>query len=361
MKEGDNRFSVGGASLPRPELNPLTNPVLGRNLGRWAQVYFTAPPEQREQAVSQLLRELEAEPETVSAGERVLSAREADASPVFTALREARDSVAPAAQTPAIQTPVVQPDDIECVQCRHVNSADNRFCGFCGGALGEAAETEQPPPSPVAPPARIERDNELEWLRNKELASFQMDQGRGLGWVKYLLAVAAMAIAGLLYFQFRDRVSTSLQSSTTPASQPAVQTPEPARPEKALPEHKNDKHLIQAASLKKEQPRAIPPPTPPAEAAKPANATASGATDPDVRLAQTYLQQRNGPEAARLLWKAVGRNNTDAALTLSQMYARGDGVSRSCDQARILLVAAAKRGSAAAAQQLRQFDSAVCR
>lgn len=357
MKEGNNKFPVGGASLPRPELNPLTNPILGRNLGRWAQVYFTAPPEQREQAVSQLLQELEADPETVSAGERAVPANEADASPVFTALREARDSVAPAVQTPTVQTPVVQTDDIECVQCRHVNSVDNRFCGFCGGALGETAENDNQQTSSVAPAARIEPDHELEWLRNKELASFQMDQGRGFGWVKYLLAVAAIAIAGLLYFQFRDRVSTPAQSTATSAPQPAVQTPEPARPVKALPEHKNDKHLIQAASLKKEQPRA----TPSADAAKTANSAAAGANDPDVRLAQTYLQQRNGPEAARLLWRAVGRNNTDAALTLSQMYARGDGVSRSCDQARILLVAAAKRGSAAAAQQLRQFDSAVCR
>src|SRR3977135_1497480 len=41
------------------ELNPLQNPILGKNLGRWAQVYFTNPPEKREQAVVELLRELE--------------------------------------------------------------------------------------------------------------------------------------------------------------------------------------------------------------------------------------------------------------------------------------------------------------
>jgi len=46
-------------TLPSPELNPLTNPVLGRNMGRWAEVYFTSPPEKREQAVQELLRELE--------------------------------------------------------------------------------------------------------------------------------------------------------------------------------------------------------------------------------------------------------------------------------------------------------------
>src|SRR5438445_12166981 len=43
-------------SLPKSDLNPLINPVLGRNLGRWAQVYFTSPPEKREAASGELLR-----------------------------------------------------------------------------------------------------------------------------------------------------------------------------------------------------------------------------------------------------------------------------------------------------------------
>src|SRR5205085_7237968 len=46
-------------SLPGPELNPMLNPTLGKNLGRWAQVYFTSPPEKREEAVQELLKELE--------------------------------------------------------------------------------------------------------------------------------------------------------------------------------------------------------------------------------------------------------------------------------------------------------------
>src|SRR5580693_1285670 len=45
-------------SLPDPELNPLLNPVLAAHMGRWAEAYFTAPPEKREEAVSELLREL---------------------------------------------------------------------------------------------------------------------------------------------------------------------------------------------------------------------------------------------------------------------------------------------------------------
>src|SRR4029077_3681062 len=44
-----------------PELNPLINPVLGQHMGRWAEVYFTAAPENREEAVLALLRELTSE------------------------------------------------------------------------------------------------------------------------------------------------------------------------------------------------------------------------------------------------------------------------------------------------------------
>ncbi|MFZ3377772.1 MAG: hypothetical protein WA183_19670, partial [Chthoniobacterales bacterium] len=48
-----------GEGLPNPLLNPMINPLLGKNLGRWANVYYTTPVEKREQAVLDLLRELE--------------------------------------------------------------------------------------------------------------------------------------------------------------------------------------------------------------------------------------------------------------------------------------------------------------
>ena len=43
------------------ELNPLTNPILEQNLGRWAKVYFNNPPAKREQAVNNLLEEIKRE------------------------------------------------------------------------------------------------------------------------------------------------------------------------------------------------------------------------------------------------------------------------------------------------------------
>src|ERR1700733_10526539 len=48
-------------TLPKAELNPLTNPALERNLNRWAQAYFSNPPGKREQAISKLLQEIKNE------------------------------------------------------------------------------------------------------------------------------------------------------------------------------------------------------------------------------------------------------------------------------------------------------------
>jgi TPR repeat protein len=85
---------------------------------------------------------------------------------------------------------------------------------------------------------------------------------------------------------------------------------------------------------------------------------------PDLRLAQRYLGGstgvRDSSEAATLLWKAVRKQNTTAAVLLSDLYARGDGVPRNCDQARLLLMAAAKRGSAQASEHLRQLETHGC-
>jgi TPR repeat protein len=84
-----------------------------------------------------------------------------------------------------------------------------------------------------------------------------------------------------------------------------------------------------------------------------------------LRLAQRYLGgsmgTRDSYEGAKLLWKAVRQQDTTAAILLSDLYARGDGVPKSCDQARLLLVAAAKRGSPQAAAQLRALESRGCR
>jgi TPR repeat protein len=56
----------------------------------------------------------------------------------------------------------------------------------------------------------------------------------------------------------------------------------------------------------------------------------------------------------------VGKGNPAATLALSDLYLRGDGVPKSCDQARLLLDAAARKGARTAAERLRNLQAFGC-
>ncbi len=64
--------------------------------------------------------------------------------------------------------------------------------------------------------------------------------------------------------------------------------------------------------------------------------------------------------AVELLWSSVKKGNVPAEVTLGDLYRRGDGGEKSCDQARVLLVAASKKGSADARHQLEQIAEQGC-
>jgi hypothetical protein len=103
----------------------------------------------------------------------------------------------------------------------------------------------------------------------------------------------------------------------------------------------------------------------PATVGSQAPQTAGDTGEKDLAIAQGYLRSRGSTagsagSAVPFLWLAVGKGNVAAELTLAELYARGDGVVRSCDQARVLLYAAASKGSDEADQQLAQIDRARC-
>jgi len=56
-------------------------------------------------------------------------------------------------------------------------------------------------------------------------------------------------------------------------------------------------------------------------------------------------RQRDLSLAVQLLWTAVRKGNVPAEVTLADLFARGDGVAQSCEQARVLLQAAIQKGS----------------
>ncbi len=87
--------------------------------------------------------------------------------------------------------------------------------------------------------------------------------------------------------------------------------------------------------------------------------------DAEFAMAERYLREKSGPgssaAAANSLWAAVKKGNISAEIALADLYARGDGVTKNCDQARVLLRAAAEKGSSIASQQLARVVRSGCR
>jgi len=65
-------------------------------------------------------------------------------------------------------------------------------------------------------------------------------------------------------------------------------------------------------------------------------------------------------EATRL-WSAVASGDSAAEVDLAQLYMKGEGVPRNCEQAKVLLRAAAKNGNGEARQELKKLQTRGCR
>jgi len=100
--------------------------------------------------------------------------------------------------------------------------------------------------------------------------------------------------------------------------------------------------------------------TPPAPATEPDNPGES-----ELILAWQYLEGQGGkprdPTAAsQLLWSAVKKGNLTAETTLANLYLRGEGVPKNCDQARVLLSAASDKGDPEAKRKLLELNRTGC-
>ncbi len=345
--------------LPDPELNPMTNPLLAKNMGRWAEVYYTSIPEKRDEAVQKLLKELREE----EAG----SATSPAAPPTSSAPK-------PLASATPERWPV-------CPACLHRNRDDDRFCGICGFPL-QAGQAEMAKPTPPVPEQPITRtDDGWEWLRDKNLATLKTSTDTGAAW-KYPVAIAVLAIALFtLYFVWVRKAPHGL--STAPAQarvSGAEQRPtqdNAAALRTTQPSEDNRKEDFSGVSTSVSQPDRAPQPKiegesqdRPSEQLSP-DAAAAGQEDSsddgtqELLEGKRYLSGSGVPRSTRTasqwLWRAVAKQNTEAILLLSDLYVRGDGVPQSCDQARVLLAAAAKSGSAVATEKLASLRYSQCR
>jgi hypothetical protein len=166
------------------------------------------------------------------------------------------------------------------------------------------------------------------------------------------------------------------------ANQSQTQTPPPVNPEQsnpqanqaaaaaAAPENDGARADVDEPEAKPAKPAQEPAESveqsePAAEPEKPSAAQPeqaegeidSAVGDRELELGRAYLSGRYGErdagEAAKWLWKAVSKGNTDASLALADLYLSGEGVEKNCEQARVLLTAAARKGNHDAASKLR--------
>lgn len=160
--------------LPDPRLNPMINPRLGKNLGRWAKVYYTTPPEKRDQAVLELVRELEG-----------------GALPI----PETEPSTPVEAQIAQTFTPAPLDNPLGPITA----VPEQRFCGHCGSLLKKNAPRQPNPKGPLlasdpqAPPVEeTPRENDLPIAR----ASLAIDTtGRKRRSRSHILVVLLIATA----------------------------------------------------------------------------------------------------------------------------------------------------------------------
>ncbi len=301
--------------LPRPELNPMLNPLLGQNLGRWAEVYFTSAPEDRERAVEELLKELQAhqtDPE-----------------------KDLPDHAAEEASVP--ESPVQE--------------------------LVPAAEQESDHlPSADAIRRQIWSENDERKARHRFYSTFAAASPR-----HYVLAGAVFAVVGILIL-----VYTVWGGSRSAASQSQqVQAPSLEKPSSSEPNGPSGRSRPGLGQQAQAQPAArIYAPVTTVRPIPLAGTTQPGITLPaagaqELALAKSYLDGSNGKtressEAAKWLWKAVAKQNAEATGLLATLYLKGDGVAKNCDQARVLLDAAARKGIATAVEQLTNIRTFGC-
>jgi PilZ domain len=200
-------------------------------------------------------------------------------------------------------------------------------------------------------------------------------RSRGNG-VVIAAVVACFLLLAILLYSFRENIGRSLISlgqklsapsetsqAEPPDTKPAEAAQQPA-PTNGTKEN-NPAPQSQATSSAAEKPEAIQP-------REDREKTAS----PPTKAEPTFKDERPGPsteesaakdtrnlspaEQVRELWSQVGQGNTSAEVTLAKLYLIGGGVSKNCDQARVLLRAAAKKGNPEAISKLSQITRQGC-
>jgi hypothetical protein len=172
-----------------------------------------------------------------------------------------------------------------------------------------------------------------------------------------MAAITLLLLAGLAAFTYRDKFEFPAASIAADANRGLTQV-EPSPDASPVPKKSSGRvvkarHTAPAQTTTAQigaapaEPQAIPTPS-----------------TREMANALAYLSnnrgQRDPATAAKWLWAASRKGDTGASIVLADLYLRGDGVPQNCAQARVLLLAASKKGNEAATQKLQQVDATGC-
>jgi hypothetical protein len=245
-------------------------------------------------------------------------------------------------------------------------------------------QNANPLPSPAAPPLGIplrEDRPTTAWSPAPSLPPFfgpdlisasghsSAFQGRFVRSIASAFLICVMALgSAVLLREFRPEIGNSLihlgqklsentnvQSHTTvPISDPVYNGFKPP----STPEPNANTPSLQASGVPVSQATVSSHGNP--ETVDTADNTISSSKEP-VKHRQGFYYSGDRSAHARGLWSAVEAGDSSAEVELARLYLKGDGVPRNCEQARVLLRAAARGGNLEARHQLQKLYTTGCR
>ncbi len=301
---------------------------------------------------------------------------------------------------------------MQCPACGHDNPPAHKFCGACGAALEDERTT-----SPVTIPDldfRERNSSEREDDAPREVSSKSYETGQAFEdsitnphelslfrsfrpagsdddgdyeeesgfrrYRAYLGAAVAVILIILGYMAWRSSQAASQRAHQPPppppvtAQQTPAPVPAPSAPARTVPqeqrtplshEQRTEKEAQKVAASSGRE-RSAAPVVPARDSAPTVDGRGSADNgDEELAMAQHFLngtssQGRDSAEAAKWLWKSIAKHNSAATVLLADLYLKGDGVSKNCDQARVLLDSAARKGFPPAGERLRNLQAFGC-
>jgi PilZ domain len=260
-------------------------------------------------------------------------------------------------------------------------------------AAGVRVAEEEPPVPALPPPAwlNLRAGNYAPVDDSRYRASFHRDEGAygaptrgGSGvWRGIAITATVVALAALVIVYQRD-VGTSLiwlgetltgktkASSVVPSTAVPEKPPASAAPSSEISGKAENSTSSPAAANKNDT--TVPVDSGLArdkELATAGRGDGLGGVAPDGIARQESVLERqamaqkaepgfNAGDSVESLWGAVQAGSVSAEVSLAERFARGEGVNKNCDQAKVLMKAAADRGNREARLRLYQMETGGC-